>query len=47
MKRIHKITKYELKKLWDLCKLNSSIKEDHEFEKWLLELEKISQSGKT
>lgn len=46
MKRIYNITKEELTKLYDLCKLNPVIKEDHEFEKWLLEFEKNIAIGK-
>lgn len=40
MERLYSITKKELLKLYELSELNSLIKEDHEFEKWLLELEK-------
>ncbi len=46
MKRINNITKDELNKLYNLSKLNPLIKEDYEFEKWLLEFEKNIAIGK-
>ncbi|MDD3452709.1 MAG: hypothetical protein PHN42_00305 [Bacilli bacterium] len=46
MKRINNITKDELNKLYNLSKLNPMIKEDYEFEKWLLEFEKNIAIGK-
>jgi|GEM_PF-6469144 len=40
MERLYSITKEELLKLYELSELNPLIKEDQEFEKWILELEK-------